>query len=110
MLDTPPNLCRRRDRRSAPKARDQRRRLGPRKSQWDLKIVTWNISSIKNKETELVEEAIKYKLQLIGISSTKRIGAEPEPKEVHRGWKLYLSGVSPSVRAHAGVGILVSPA
>src|SRR5699024_6460311 len=68
------------------------------------------ISSIKYKETELVEEAIKYKSQLIGISSTKRIDAEPEPKEVHRGWKLYLSRVSPSVRAHAGVGMLVSPA
>ena len=36
-----------------------------------LEIGTWNISSLNAKEVELVEETMKYRLDIVGLSSTK---------------------------------------
>ena len=56
---------------------------------------------------ELVEEAKRYHLDVIGISSTKRRGSGIV--DLDGGWKLFYSGADPKMSAHAGVGILTSP-
>ena len=73
---------------------------------WKLRVATWNVTSLKNKEFELVEEAGKYRLDIVGLSSTKRPGSGTEDIN---GWSLCYAGVSPFVHAQAGVGILISP-
>ena len=58
-------------------------------------------------ELELVEEAKRYHLDIIGVSSTKRRGSGTV--DLDGGWKLFYSGADPSMSAQAGVGILTSP-
>ena len=70
-----------------------------------MEFGTWNISSLNGKEIELVREAEKYHLDILGLSSTKRKGSGIEDIE---GWKLFHSGCDPTTRAKAGVGILTS--
>ena len=41
----------------------------------DLAIGNWNVSSLTGKEQELVCEAQQYRLDVVGISSTKRRGS-----------------------------------
>ena len=55
----------------------------------------------------MVEEAKRYHLDIIGVSSTKRRGSGTV--NLDGGWKLFYSGADPSVSAQAGVGILTSP-
>lgn len=74
---------------------------------WKLKVGTWNVSSLKHKKPEMVDEATKYHLDVVGLSSTKIKGNGIE--ELPQGWTLYYAGVDPSVRSQAGVGILTSP-
>ena len=64
-------------------------------------------SPSQEKELELVEEAKKYHLDIVGVSSTKRRGSGIV--ELGGGWKLFYSGVNPSMSAQAGVGILTNP-
>jgi len=54
-----------------------------------------------------VEEAKRYHLDIVEISSTKRRGSETV--NLDGGWKLFYSGADPSVSAQADVGILTSP-
>jgi exonuclease III len=54
-----------------------------------------------------VEEAVKYRLDIVGVSSTKVPGSGT--RDLDHGWKLFYSGVDPTVHAQAGVGILTSP-
>jgi hypothetical protein len=70
-------------------------------------IGTWNVSSLTGKDLELVEEAARYRLDIVGISSTKQKGSRTV--DLSDGWKLFLSGVAPQMSAQAGVGILTSP-
>ena len=70
-----------------------------------LLLGNWNILTLTGKELELVEEAKRYHLDIIGVSSTKRCGSGT----VDGGWKLFYSGADPSMSAQAGVGILTSP-
>ncbi len=56
-------------------------------------------------EPELVEEAVKYRLDIVGVSSTKMPGSRTRPLD--HGWKFY-SVVDPTLHAQAGVGILTS--
>jgi exonuclease III len=72
-----------------------------------LKIGTWNLLSLTGKELELVEEVKRYRLDIVGLSSTKRRGSDQ--LDLPEGWKLFLSGVDPAMSAQAGVGILTSP-
>jgi exonuclease III len=61
-----------------------------------------------SKEQELVEEAAKYRLDIVGVSETKLKGKGT--RDLENGWKLFYSGlVDPQAHAHAGVGILTSP-
>ena len=72
-----------------------------------LLLGNWNILTLTGKELELVEEAKRYHLDIIGVSSTKRRGSGTV--DLDGGWKLFYSGADPSMSAQAGVGILTSP-
>ena len=72
-----------------------------------LLLGNWNILTLTGKELELVEEAKRYHLDIIGVSSTKRRGSRTVDRD--GGWKLFYSGADPSMSAQAGVGILTSP-
>ena len=69
-----------------------------------MNIGTWNVRSIKGKEKELVEEVKKYKVDILGITETKKKGKDEEDLGSH---KLIYSGVNPNERARAGVALLV---
>ena len=67
----------------------------------------WNILTLTEKELELVEEAKRHHLDIIGVSSTKRRGSGTVGLDGR--CKLFYSGADPSMPAQAGVGILTSP-
>ena len=73
----------------------------------DLAIGNWKVSSLTRKEQELVCEAQQYRLDVVGISSTKRRGSGTF--ELNGGWKIFYSGVDAAMSAQAGAGLLVSP-
>ncbi|CAF3749773.1 unnamed protein product [Rotaria sp. Silwood1] len=75
--------------------------------QCKMKIGTWNVTSLTGKEFELIEEAKKYQLDILGISSTKRKGQGT--LALNNGWQLFYSGVDQSTHAQAGVAILLNP-
>ena len=86
-------------------ARRKCTRVGP--NSWNLAIGNWNVSSLIGKEQELVCQAQQYRLDIVGISSTKRRGSVTV--ELNGGWKILYSGVDAAMSAQAGVGLLVSP-
>ena len=86
-------------------AHRKRTRVGPNCR--DLAIGNWNVSSLTGKEQELVCEAQQYRLDVVGISSTKRRGSGTV--ELNDGWKIFYSRVDAAMSAQAGVGLLVSP-
>ena len=47
-----------------------------REREQKLHIGTRNMTSLTGKEPELVDEAVRYRLDLVGVSSTKRKGTE----------------------------------
>ena len=55
----------------------------------------------------MVEEAKKYHLDFVGVSSTKR--RDSGIVDLGGGWKLFYSGADPSMSAQVGVEILTSP-
>ena len=69
-----------------------------------MKIGTWNVRSINGKEIELVEEIKKYKIDLLGITETKKKG---QFYETVGNYKIIYSGVNKTERAKAGVGIVI---
>ena len=69
-----------------------------------LLLSNWNILTLIGKELKLVEEAKRYHLDIIGVSSTKRRGSGTVVLD--GGWKLFYSGADPSMSAQAGVGFL----
>ena len=70
-------------------------------------IRTWNVTSLSGKEPELADEASRYRLDIVGVSSTKRKGNET--LVLNKRWQLFYSGVDPALHAQAGVGILTNP-
>ena len=66
----------------------------------------WNILALRRKKLELVEEATRYHLDIIGVSSTKSRG--PETMDLDRRWKLFYFGAGLNMSAQTGVGILTS--
>jgi len=60
------------------------------------------------KEPELVGEAIKYRLDIVGVSSTRKKGSGV--LRLTAGWQLFHTGVDPTKFAEAGVAFLVNPA
>ena len=52
-----------------------------REREQKLHIGTWNVTSLTGKEPELVDEAIRYRLDIVGVSSTKRKNLDPKGEE-----------------------------
>ncbi|CAF4583492.1 unnamed protein product, partial [Rotaria sp. Silwood2] len=75
--------------------------------QHKINIGTWNVTSLTGKEMEVVEEAQKYHLDILGISSTKR--KSKGSLTLNNGCQLYYSGVDTTTYAQAWVAILVNP-
>ena len=67
----------------------------------------WNILTLTGKVLESVEEAKRYHLDIIGVSSTKRLGSGAV--DLDDEWKFFFSGAHSTTSAQAGVGILTSP-
>ena len=72
-----------------------------------LTFGTWNVTKLAGKEPELVREVERYRLDLVGLTSTH--SKDSGTKLLDKGWTLFFSGVAQGVRAQAGVGILTSP-
>ena len=85
---------------------------------WEIRTRKWqschklvvekrNIISLTRKKHELVEEAKRYSLDVVGISWIKRRGSHIV--ELDDEWNLFCFCVEPAKFAQAGVGILASP-
>ena len=72
-----------------------------------LALGTWNVTSLVGKEPELVCEAERFRLEIVGLTSTHGSGSGTSLLE--RGWTYFHSGVAHGERRQAGVGILVAP-
>ncbi|GAA6106566.1 receptor-type tyrosine-protein phosphatase F-like, partial [Tachysurus ichikawai] len=86
------------------------RRQGPRRPNprtRNLALGTWNVTSLGGKEPELVREVERYRLDIVGLTSTYSLGSGTQLLE--RGWTLYYSGVAHGERRRAGVGLLIAP-
>ena len=70
-----------------------------------LLLGNWNI--LLGKELELVEEAKRYYLDIIGVSSTKRRGSGTV--DLDGGWKLFYSGAYPGMSAKRVWGFSQAP-
>uniref|UniRef100_A0A672J0X3 Endonuclease/exonuclease/phosphatase domain-containing protein n=1 Tax=Salarias fasciatus TaxID=181472 RepID=A0A672J0X3_SALFA len=81
------------------------RRPDPRTQ--SLALGTWNVTSLAGKEPELVREVERYRLDIVGLTSTHSLGSGTQPLE--KGWTLHFSGVARGERRRAGVGLLVAP-
>ena len=62
-----------------------------------LRIGIWNVTSLTGKEGELVEEALRYLLDIVRASSTKRKGNGT--LVLNKGWQLFYSSVHPALHA-----------
>ncbi|KAI3363122.1 hypothetical protein L3Q82_011775 [Scortum barcoo] len=77
---------------------------GPRRpNPWTktLAIGTWNVTSLGGKEPELVREVERYRLEIVGLTSTHSLGSGTQLLE--RGWTLHYSGVAQGERRRAEV-------
>ena len=68
-------------------------------------IGTWNVRSVNGKELELVEEVRKYKIDILGVTETKKKGQGVDNLGSHT---LIYSGVDINERARAGVALLLT--
>ncbi|KAI3360599.1 hypothetical protein L3Q82_002467 [Scortum barcoo] len=75
-----------------------------------LAIGTWNVTSLGGKEPELVREVERYRLEIVGLTSTHSLGSGTQRTQLlERGWTLHYSGVAQGERRRAGVGLLIAP-
>ncbi len=84
-------------------------RQGPQRPDlWTRKLALgmWNVTSLVGKEPELVREVEKYRLEIVGITSSHSLGSGTTLLE--RGWTLYYSGVAHGERRRAGVGLVIA--
>uniref|UniRef100_A0A8C6LNK6 Endonuclease/exonuclease/phosphatase domain-containing protein n=1 Tax=Nothobranchius furzeri TaxID=105023 RepID=A0A8C6LNK6_NOTFU len=72
-----------------------------------LALGTWNVTSLVGKEPELLCEVERFRLDIVRLTSMHGSGSGTSFLE--RGWTFYYSGVAPTERCGAGVGILVAP-
>ncbi|KAI3359840.1 hypothetical protein L3Q82_014188 [Scortum barcoo] len=72
-----------------------------------LAIGTWNVTSLGGRSLELVREVERYRLEIVGLTSTHSLGSGTQLLE--RGWTLHYSGVAQGERRRAGVGLLIAP-
>ncbi|TWW69273.1 hypothetical protein D4764_18G0000790 [Takifugu flavidus] len=67
----------------------------------------WNVTSLVGKELELVGEVERYRLDMVGFTSTHSVGSGTQVLE--GGWTLFYAGVAQGERRRAGVGFLLAP-
>ena len=67
----------------------------PRPGLQRLALGTWSVTSIGGKESELVREVERYRLDLVGLTSTHSIGSGS--KLLDRGWTLFFSRVAKGI-------------
>ncbi|KAI3360600.1 hypothetical protein L3Q82_002468 [Scortum barcoo] len=82
---------------------------GPRRpNPWTktLAIGTWNVTSLGGKEPELVREVERYRLEIVGLTSTHSLGSGTQLLE--RGWTLHYSGVAQGERRRGWCGLAYS--
>jgi exonuclease III len=79
---------------------------GTRNKDNSRKLATWNIRGLSGKVNELIEECQKIKVDILGITETKKKGQGSI--EVGNGYYLIYSGVPPNERPKAGVGCLIN--
>ncbi|TWW80073.1 hypothetical protein D4764_10G0011030, partial [Takifugu flavidus] len=85
-------------------------RRGPWRSDprlWKLAFGTWNVTSLVGKELELVGEVERYRLDMVGLTSTHSVASGTQVLE--GGWTLFYAGVAQGERRRAGVGFLLAP-
>ncbi|TWW61317.1 hypothetical protein D4764_05G0014070 [Takifugu flavidus] len=69
---------------------------------------TWNVTSLVGKEPELVREVEKFRLDIVGLTSTHGKGSGTSLLE--RGWTLYHSGVADGLGVgHIGERLVAGP-
>ena len=78
-------------------------RIGPNCR--DITIGNWNVWSLTGKKQELVWEAQQYRLEIVGVSSTKRRGSGTV--ELNGGWKFFYSDFDAAMSDQAGVECVV---
>ncbi|KAK7938962.1 hypothetical protein WMY93_002288 [Mugilogobius chulae] len=64
----------------------------PRPCTRSLALGTWNVTSLAGKEPELVREVERFRLDIVGLTSTHSLGSGTITLE--RGWTLHFSGVA----------------
>jgi exonuclease III len=70
-----------------------------------MKYGTWNVQVVQGKMEEITSELGKLKMDVIGLTETKRKGIGTE---IERGYVHLCSGVSKDRRAKRGVSILIN--
>ena len=86
------------------------RRQRPRQPDpWTRKLAlgTWNVTSLAGKEPEIVREVERFRLEIVGITSTHGLGSGTTLLE--RGWTLSHSGVARGERRRCWCGFAYSP-
>lgn len=69
-----------------------------------LRLATWNIRALNNKDQELIEELKHSNIEICALQETKKKG---RGQYQYEDYTLIYSGVQKSKRATAGVGILI---
>jgi len=87
-----------------PRSKDGSKRRRKQQRKRILKMATWNIQGIRNKEQEVLKEMEKMKIDICVLTETKKKGVGSEKAGSYM--KIY-SGVPKSCRAKRGVAILV---
>lgn len=67
-------------------------------------IGTWNVRGINGKEMELIDEVKKIKIDILGITETKKKGTGMQ--QMRDGYSMYWSGVNKCMGAQAGVAFI----
>ena len=68
---------------------------------------TWNVTSLGRKQSKLVREVERYRLEIFRRTSTHSLGSRTQLLE--RGWTFFYPGVARGERRQAGVGFLIAP-
>jgi Reverse transcriptase (RNA-dependent DNA polymerase)/Endonuclease-reverse transcriptase len=69
-------------------------------------MATWNIRGLAGKEAELVDEFEKERLDILGITETKKKGMGE--MEINKGHLMIFNGVEETRRAKGGVGCIIN--
>ena len=71
-----------------------------------MRIGTWNVRGINGKDRELLEELNNYKVDILGITETKKKGHGHE--NLGNEHKIIFSGIDVKERAQAGVALIIN--